>query len=193
MKLIVGLGNPGLRYKDSRHNIGFCVAKELAREHGVRMKKEGSIQALCARFRSGTQGVLLAMPMTFMNLSGSAVKGLAVKYKIELPDILVVCDDLDLELGSMRIRPGGSSGGQKGLASVIDSLGRSDFARLRIGIGRPGGNDGEAVTRYVLSPFGRRERKEKNEMLKNALLCCESWLHKGIEETMNVFNRRNLS
>jgi PTH1 family peptidyl-tRNA hydrolase len=124
-----------------------------------------------------------------MNLSGSAVKGLLKKYRIDLKDLLVVCDDLDLECGRLKLRPGGSSGGHRGLESIIASFASRDFARLRLGIGRP--LRGKDATDYVLSAFSRKEKEEVSSMIERATVCCSSWLTKGTTETMNIFNSRS--
>ncbi|MFH0918484.1 MAG: aminoacyl-tRNA hydrolase, partial [Candidatus Omnitrophota bacterium] len=130
-KLIVGLGNSGLIYAGSRHNIGFAVLKSLARSLKMNFKRDSSVWALVAKDKLLSQEVVLALPQTYMNLSGKAVKALLKRFKVNLPDLLVVCDDLDLELGQIKIRPQGSSGGQHGLESIIEHLGTQDFNRLR--------------------------------------------------------------
>ncbi len=186
MKLVVGLGNPGRLYANSRHNVGFMVVKELARSLKAAFRKEGN--ALTAKVKVGGEDVLLVQPQTYMNLSGSAVKPLARKYRARTADILVVCDDLDLELGRMRIRPEGSSGGQKGLASIIESLGTKELARLRIGIGRP---LPEHASQYVLAPFSKAERVELEEIIGRAAECCLSWLREGVVKSMDAYNRRS--
>ena len=137
MKLIVGLGNPGRQYADSRHNIGFLVLRALAAD--AVFKREPNVFSLTAKIRINREAHLLALPLTFMNLSGSAVEALCDKFDISLSDLLIVCDDLDLEFGSMRLKAKGSSAGHRGIQSIIESLGSNDFARLRIGIGRPRG------------------------------------------------------
>jgi len=131
---------------------------------------------------------VLALPQTFMNLSGVAVKQLLRKYKISPENLLVVCDDLDLELGRIKIRESGSSGGHRGLKSIIDSLGNKDFSRLRIGIGRPGGKEDAAD--YVLSSFTKKETETVNSVVNNACDCVNSWVAQGIDRTMNIFNQK---
>jgi PTH1 family peptidyl-tRNA hydrolase len=189
MKLIVGLGNPGSSYTQSRHNIGFMVVKALAKEKGLALKKDNSAAALSAKLKIDNQVVLLAMPLTFMNLSGIAVKQLVKKCKAGFEDILVVCDDLDLEFGRVKLKKDGSSGGQRGLESIIESLGSKNFHRLRIGISRPPARDDAAD--YVLSAFTRQEKIELKEIIGKALDCCLSWVFSGIDESMNVFNQRS--
>ncbi|MFA5410367.1 MAG: aminoacyl-tRNA hydrolase [Candidatus Omnitrophota bacterium] len=122
MKLIVGLGNPGQAYQGSRHNLGFSVIKSLAQSYRIILKKDSAAFSLSAKARVDSDKLILAMPLTFMNLSGIAVSALLKKYKLDLSSLLVVCDDLDLEFGRLKIRAKGSSGGQRGLQSIIDAL-----------------------------------------------------------------------
>lgn len=189
MKLIVGLGNPGEAYAPSRHNIGFTVVKAVAKKYKAALKKDYTISSLSARIKIAGQNVALAIPLTFMNLSALAVKPLMKKYKIDLNNLLVVCDDLDLEFGRLKIRASGSSAGHRGIQSIIDLLKKEDFARLRIGIGRPN-KDLEAAD-YVLSAFTKKEKMQVSEIIERAADCCQSWVTKGVTETMNVFNKRS--
>lgn len=189
MKLIVGLGNPGLIYAGSRHNIGFTVVKSLTRLLKVALKKDGSVSALTAKTSCGQHNLVLALPQTFMNLSGIAVKALLKKFKLEPQDLLVVCDDLDLELGRIKIRPFGSSAGQRGMASIIEQLGTQDFNRLRIGIGRP--KNPQDAARYVLAGFLRKEKALIELAQEDAVDCCLSWVENGIVKTMDSFNTRS--
>lgn len=186
MKLIVGLGNPGLVYAGSRHNIGFTVVKSLARSLKVVLKRDGSVSALVSKANRGQNNVVLALPQTFMNLSGIAVKALLKKFKVSFEDLLVVCDDLNLELGRIKIRPQGRSGGQRGIVSIIEHLGTQDFSRLRIGIGRP--KNPTDASRYVLSGFLRKEKAIVEEVKEDAVNCCLSWVENGIIRTMGSFN-----
>ena len=187
MKLIVGLGNPGILYQATRHNIGFNVVKLLAKRSKEVFKKDRFAQAFSVKVKIDDSIVLLAMPLTFMNLSGQAVKALLKKYKIKIEDLLIVCDDLDLELGRMKLAASGSSAGHRGMQSIIDSLASRDFCRLRIGIGRSGMDAAE----YVLKPFTRKERMEVDDLIERATDCCEYWVTRSIEETMNTFNVRS--
>jgi len=189
MKLIVGLGNPGRVYANSRHNIGFGVVKALAKGQKTVLKKDRFTPALTAKLRVAEERIILAEPLTFMNLSGSAVGPLLKKYKIDLVDLLVVCDDLDLEFGRIKIRPDGSSGGHNGLVSIIETLGTKDFARLRVGIGRPKANMDSAD--YVLTPFSRQESPELKEIIERAADCCLTWIEQGLTRSMNLFNHRS--
>lgn len=191
MKLIVGLGNPGSAYSGSRHNIGFLVVQSLAKVYKTQLKKERGVSAKTAKAKIGGQLLILAMPLTFMNLSGSAVKALVRKYKVSLEDLLVICDDLDLDFGRIKIRPGGSSAGQRGLESIIDYFKSQEFPRLRIGIGRPKADDIDAAT-YVLSYFNNSEKKHLKAIIKKASSCARSWLEKGVIESMNIFNQQKV-
>lgn len=188
MKLIVGLGNPGDTYKNSRHNIGFAVVRALAKVHEAALVKDRAVSCLCAKAKIGGHNVVLALPLTFMNLSGRAVAGLLDRYNACAKDLLVVSDDLDLDLGRLRIRPSGSSGGHRGLGSVIDALASREFARLRLGISRP--HPGRAGADYVLSPFLKKEKAVLDETIDRAVSCCEVWVKDGIAKAMEQFNRR---
>lgn len=188
MKLIVGLGNPGTAYQETRHNIGFLVVKELARSQKAEFKRGLFASSLTAKIKLKGASVVLAMPLTFMNLSGIAVKALAKKYKAGPGDLLVVCDDLDLDFGRQKIRPGGSSGGQRGLQSIIGSLDCADFARLRVGIGRP--HKGMDAADFVLLPFAKNESVELKCVIEKAAEAAASWAVSGITETMNVYNKK---
>lgn len=189
MKIIVGLGNPGRDYTDSRHNIGFLTIQALAREYRISFKRDKGTCSLSGRRIVHGEEVLLAMPLTFMNLSGTAAEVLLKKYAVGVSDTLVVCDDLDLELGRLKIRPSGSAGGHRGLQSIIDSLGRQDFCRLRLGIGRP--RSGEDAADYVLSAFRRGELARVKEMVERARDCCSMWVDEGITKSMHIFNTRS--
>ncbi|TAM43376.1 aminoacyl-tRNA hydrolase [bacterium] len=188
MKLIVGLGNPGLIYAGSRHNIGFSVIKSLARSLKASLKRDRSVFSITGACVLGRQSIILAMPQTFMNLSGIAVKALLKKYR-QLPEnLLVICDDLDLEPGRIKLRGSGTSGGQRGLESIIEHTGTREFPRLRIGIGRPPRSTDAAG--YVLTGFSRREKPLFDEAREKAVECALSWVEKGTVETMNMFNAK---
>lgn len=188
MKLIVGLGNPGILYKDSRHNIGFDVAKHLAKLEAIVLKKEKGILAVSGKGKIGKEEIIIAMPLTYMNLSGQAACELANKYNIGPDDLLVVCDEMDLEFGRLKIRPKGSSAGHRGMQSIIDVGCSQDFARLRIGIGRP--NEKDQTTKYVLSRFNKQEKSELKEVIDRAAKCCQAWVTEGVTESMSMFNRK---
>lgn len=189
MRLIVGLGNPGRSYVDSRHNIGFSLVKYLARNHKGSFKKEGGIAALTARVKIGRETAVLAMPLTFMNLSGIAVEALLKKYRLAADKLLVLCDDMDLELGRIKLRASGSSGGHRGLESIMAKLASRNFDRLRFGIGRP--PQGVEPVDYVLGVFTKKEKEILGLAIEHAAACCESWVNNGRSETMNAFNKRS--
>lgn len=193
MKLIVGLGNPGQVYAHNRHNIGFICLKHLARTQGIKLdKKQG--KARIGRGEVAGAEAVLARPQTYMNLSGESVVLLVRKFDIKLDDLLVIHDDLDLPLGKIRISRGSSSGGHRGVSSIIYSLGSQDFSRLRVGIGRPvpvGGHSqiGEDdIVRYVLNDFTGEEKRVITPvipMVSEAALC---FLSEGISQAMNRYN-----
>lgn len=183
--LIVGLGNPGAKYENTRHNIGFMAVDALAKKHNLSF---GKIEHK-AQVASGTiagRRVILAKPQTFMNVSGEAVGPLARFYKVDLPDILLVSDQLDSPLGSLRMRPSGSSGGQNGLKSIFQRLGSQDIARLRLGISRPPGRMDPAA--WVLSPFKGDDAILAAQVVDRAVLAMETWLKEGCEPAMNRYN-----
>jgi PTH1 family peptidyl-tRNA hydrolase len=185
MKLIVGLGNPGRKYQGTRHNIGFVVAAELARRHGDgRAKSEFQGETVTAKI--GDQRVLLLCPHTFMNVSGASVRAACDFYKIEPADVLVVCDDMDLPVGKLRLRSQGSAGGQKGLANIIRRLATEVVPRLRIGVGRP--PDNWDPVDYVLSKFTKEESDEIKLAIVTAADAAQDWVNDGIEFCMNKYN-----
>jgi PTH1 family peptidyl-tRNA hydrolase len=189
VKLIVGLGNPGTVYANSRHNAGYAVVKAIAQSRKTLLKRDLGTSSLSAKIKVGAKTVILALPLTYMNLSGSAVKALLRKYKIDLVDLLIVYDDLDLEFGRIKLRPSGSSAGHRGLSSIIDSLGVSELARLKIGIGRP--HRYVEASDYVLMPFAKKEKEEFFGIINSAVECCLSWVEKGVNESMNIYNKRS--
>jgi len=148
--VIVGLGNPGNRYRYTRHNIGFMVLEKLARDFKIDLKQK-SFDALWGKGKINGADVLLAMPQTYMNLSGTAVRQLVAFFKADINNLIVFHDDLDLPFGTIRLKTGGGNAGHKGLASITENLGSSDFMRVRIGIGRP--SDKSRIEGYVLEPF----------------------------------------
>lgn len=183
--LIIGLGNPGARYENTRHNIGFRAVERFAARHGLSF---GKIEHK-AQTASGTslgQRVLLAKPQTFMNVSGDSVQPLASFYKVPPERMIVVADDLDLPLGTVRLRKSGSSGGQNGLKSILQRLGTQDIPRVRLGIGRPPGRMDPAD--YVLSAWKGDEAIIAVEMQDRAVAAIETWLRDGIELAMSRFN-----
>lgn len=188
MKLLVGLGNPGDRYADTRHNVGFQVIDVLARRWSVDQWRDQQ-QALVARVRDGVEPVLLAKPMTFMNASGESVAGLSAFYKVPVGDVLVVLDEAALPLGRLRAGRGGSDGGHNGLKSVIARLGTRDVPRLRIGVGR--GDGRRDLADHVLGRFTEDERRLVEAAVLRAADAAVMFVTEGIERVMNAFNAAN--
>ncbi|MBI5678117.1 MAG: aminoacyl-tRNA hydrolase [Planctomycetes bacterium] len=184
MKIIVGLGNPGEKYLKTRHNLGFMVIDRLAQqlETGCIQKK---FQSLFCKKSVDREEVVLLKPQTFMNLSGIAVKEAVDMYKCPLQDLMVICDDLDIPVGKIRIRRSGGCGGHRGLESIADRLGSADFSRLKIGIGRPADGD---PSDYVLSVFSKEEEHMTTEAIEEACEALKTWVFEGIEACMNKFN-----
>ncbi|MBL7071063.1 MAG: aminoacyl-tRNA hydrolase [Candidatus Omnitrophica bacterium] len=182
MKLVVGLGNPGERYKNTRHNIGANVAKKFAKLHNISLRRQRYLSHF-GEGKVGGEDVKIILPLTYMNLSGEAVGSIVKDKKIALSSILVICDDADLELDTLRLRPKGSSGGHKGLRSIIEHLKSDSFPRLRIGIGKAGD-----LKDHVLSPFGKSEADlvEGIEAMASEAVVC--WITKGIEKAMSTYN-----
>lgn len=187
--LIVGLGNPGREYRETRHNVGFMVIDRLADQLGLRLTRVHH-KALTAAGVIQNQHVILAKPQTYMNLSGESVSGLARFYKVPLNQLMVINDELDLPFGMLRLRPGGGSAGQKGMQSIIDRLGSQDFPRLRIGIGRPAGSKQGAG--YVLKGFSPQERKELEFILERASEAVKTFVIAGLDAAMNQYNGSQL-
>lgn len=192
MKLIVGLGNPGKRYTHNRHNIGFHCIDLLAKRNSIQIKRSQCQSKVGGGAIAGVQ-VVLARPQTFVNTSGEAIKGLMLKYRISVDDLIIICDDLDLPAGKVRIRQNGGSGGHNGLKSIIAAIGTQDFCRVKIGIGRPPGEqetgmDEDAVISYVLGDFSPDEVKLIEPAIIRAVEAIESLLTEGIEAAMNKFN-----
>jgi peptidyl-tRNA hydrolase, PTH1 family len=183
-KLVVGLGNPGSKYEGTRHNIGFEVVDRLA-EGGAGVRFARKFDGLIAETEIDFRRVSLLKPETFMNLSGRCVAQALRFYKLELADLLVVCDDLSLPLGKLRIRGGGSDGGQKGLRDIAAHLGTEEFARLRIGIGERGPVD---AVDYVLGRFRSAERPVIDDSLILAAQAVAVWTTQGLASAMNRFN-----
>jgi PTH1 family peptidyl-tRNA hydrolase len=186
MKLVVGLGNPGRKYEGTRHNVGYMILAGLARKFGQPPLKE-KFHAEVMEAELGGQKALLMTPLTFMNLSGLSVAEAKSFYKISEQDMLVVCDDLNLPLGKLRIRVKGASGGQKGLEDIIRRLGTEDFPRLRVGIGNPPDNWDWAD--FVLSKFTKDEQPTVEQSIVRAIEAVEAWAREGIENCMNIYNK----
>lgn len=183
--LIVGLGNPGRIYRRNRHNVGFMTLDLLAAARGLEFSRRQA-KASIADGRFKRHKLLLAKPQTFMNLAGESVGRLVRFYRVALPDLLVVCDDLDLPQGSLRLRPSGGSAGHKGLRSIFEHLDSQDFPRLRIGIGRPPGRMDPAD--YVLQDMVGEERMLMDIALARAVECIQAFLTQGIQTAMTSYN-----
>lgn len=183
--LIAGLGNPGAQYRRNRHNVGFMVVDTLASAMGITLQRVEH-RALVGKGQLADDRLILAKPQTYMNESGNAVAPLMRFYKIPLAQLLVVHDDLDLPFGTMRLRPGGGSGGQRGIESIVNKLSTRDFARLRIGIGRPPGRMDPKD--YVLHDFDPPDLEYLPELLDRASAAIRCFIRDGIEQAMNEFN-----
>jgi PTH1 family peptidyl-tRNA hydrolase len=184
--LIVGLGNPGREYRETRHNVGFMLLDRLAVKLNTRFTRLQS-RALVASSVYNENKIILAKPQTFMNLSGQSVQGLVHFYKLPLTNLLVAHDDLDLPVGTLRIRPDGRSAGQKGMSSTIERLGTDDFPRLRLGIGRPPGQ--MAAPDYVLQDFSNADLAIISESLSRAVEAVLTFVEDGLDSAMNKYNR----
>ena len=184
--LIVGLGNPGREYQWTRHNLGFLVLEKLSETFGSKFKKSSLTNGVEALVKSQDRHVYLFMPQTYMNLSGTAVQRVLEKREIDLKNLLVVCDDISIPFGTKRLRSKGSSGGHNGLKSIIHHLTSDQFARLRLGVGQPGGN----MADYVLDEFSRTEKKQLPQFIDEAKESCLIWLDGGINKAMEQTNRR---
>ncbi len=183
--LLIGLGNPGREYRDNRHNVGFMVIDRLIiRLNAQGMKLQSKAIVTSAMYED--RKLILAKPQTYMNLSGQSAQGLLNFYKLPVENMLVAHDDLDIPFGTIRVRPGGGPGGQKGMASTIEQLGTKDFPRLRIGIGRPPGKMDPAA--YVLQSFSREEMKYLSEIVDRAADAALTFVVDGLNKTMNKYN-----
>jgi len=185
VKLLVGLGNPGRAYQETRHNLGFRVIDLFARNNGIPIRKK----KFNAQFGSGrfeNEDVLVLKPSTYMNRSGIAVSVFADYYRLGPGDVVVSHDDVDLPLGRIRLRHGGGDGGHKGIRSVIEWTGSADFVRLRMGVGRPEGT--ETIERFVLQTFRKDERATAASLVEQGVQALEVLLVKGLDAAMNEFN-----
>jgi PTH1 family peptidyl-tRNA hydrolase len=182
---IAGLGNPGKEYENNRHNIGFMALNRFVKKYGETFSKYEK-KGLIAKFQVENNRLILVKPQTFMNLSGQAIGPLVRYYKIPLDNVLITYDDIDLPFGAIRIRPSGGAGGHKGLSSVINKLGTNNFPRMRLGIGRPPGNQNAA--NYVLKNFSPSETDTLEIVLENSCEAMQVFLRDGIEAAMNKFN-----
>lgn len=183
--LLIGLGNPGREYRDSRHNVGFMLIDRIAVRldaRGMKLQSKAIVMSTTYQDRK----LILAKPQTYMNLSGRSVQGLIHFYKLPLTNVLIAHDDLDIPFGTIRLRPGGGPGGQRGMASTIEQLGTKDFPRLRIGIGRPPGRMDPSA--YVLQAFSRDEMKVLSEILDRAADAALEFVLNGLDKAMNKYN-----
>jgi peptidyl-tRNA hydrolase, PTH1 family len=187
MKVVVGLGNPGPRYRGTRHNVGFAVIDYLAQGPGAGSFRS-RFQAQTAELREGDLQMLLVKPETFMNLSGRCVREIVDFYKLPVEDLLIVCDDINLPLGKMRARARGSAGGHNGLKSIQDQLGTGEYSRLRIGVDAPALTHDEATVVHVLSRFKPGEQNVMDEAIQKAAQAAILWANKGIDVCMNAVN-----
>lgn len=187
-KLILGLGNPGERYRETRHNLGFWVVEEVARRRRIPLALTE-----CRSFCGWDAGVALALPQTYMNRSGYAARCFVERSSFAPENLLVVFDDIHLALGRLRLRRGGSPGGHRGMESIIENLQTNQVPRLRMGIAPEAADgleieSGEDLPSFVLAPFDREEKERVDEMVARAADACETWLESGVEAAMNRFN-----
>lgn len=190
MYLIFGLGNPGNRYQLTRHNIGFMVLEKLASGLEIDLKQK-SFNALWGKGKLKDKNVLLAMPQTYMNLSGNAVRELLAFFKAGINNLIVVHDDLDLPFGTVRLKTGGGNAGHKGLESIVENLGSSDFARVRIGIGKPA--DKARIESHVLERFAPPEEAELAPVIQSAVDATSEIILSDIQTAMVKYHTKNIS
>lgn len=186
MKLVVGLGNPGAKYRNTRHNIGFLIVDHIAAEEKVKFKRK-LCDAWIGEWSGDGEPVLLVKPQTYMNRSGECVKELLGEFGASASDLVVIHDDLDLPFGRIRVRPAGGAGGHRGVLSIMESMDDARFCRVRIGIGRP--PDGTDPTDFVLEPFSPEELGQLNEVISRAAAAVTTLLRDGIQKAMEQFNR----
>jgi PTH1 family peptidyl-tRNA hydrolase len=183
--VLVGLGNPGREYRDTRHNVGFQAVDQLCASFGIKLSRLQSKALIGTGLWEGSK-VVIAKPQTYMNLSGQAVSSLLRFYKVPLSQLLVFHDDIDLPVGTLRIRPGGGSAGQRGLASIIQQMGTQDFPRMRIGVGRPPGQ--MVAADYVLQNFSASDLEVISIVLQRSVEAARIFIHDGLEKAMNLYN-----
>jgi PTH1 family peptidyl-tRNA hydrolase len=190
MYLILGLGNPGSRYQFTRHNIGFMVLEKIAAQWEVELKQK-SFDALWNRGKVAGLNVLLAMPQTYMNLSGNAVRKLLIYFKADINNLIVIHDDLDLPFGTVRLKTGGGNAGHKGLKSIISCLGTADFMRVRLGIGKP--SDKSRIEDYVLQKFDSGETDLLQQIIQLAADAATEIVLSGMQTAMAKYHTKNIS
>ena len=186
VKLVVGLGNPGRKYEGTRHNFGFQVVDRLASDNGVLLKRK-LCDAVVGEWSADEEKIWLAKPQTFMNRSGDAVRELLQKFYLSADELVVICDDLDLPFGRIRIRPQGSAGGHRGVRSIIERIGGTSFYRVRIGIGRP--SEGVDAEDYVLQRFTTEESSAIADIVTRAADAVSMLIKDGGQRAMEQFNR----
>ena len=186
-KLVVGLGNPGSKYRETRHNVGFMAIDLMAKELGLTFSEERTFKAEVASTFLNGEKVYFVKPTTFMNLSGLAVRALLAYYNIPMEDFIVIYDDLDMEVGKLRFRQKGSAGGHNGIKSIISSLGTQSFPRLKVGIGSVKKDE---VIDYVLGKFSKKEMEILDNEFSIFRKIIESFVNVGIDKTMNVYNTK---
>jgi len=186
--IVLGLGNPGVEYKNTRHNVGYRVVERIASENRVKFKiSRGTFQYAVVKDKFGkTPPFIIAKPLTFMNLSGIAAKDLLEEFSESVTSLIVVHDDIDLDIGTLKIKKDGGSGGHKGVESIIKTIGSKDFVRIKIGIGRPGTKD--EVIDYVLIPFKRSEEEIIDNMVIEAIETVYDFINQGFEYAANRHN-----
>lgn len=187
-KLIVGLGNPGKEYAWTRHNLGFLVVRRLAEKFKIDFGLSSLKDGWTAEGRVGKMPFCLFLPRVYMNQSGIAVQEIIQKENRPLKNMLVVCDDINLPFGQLRLRPRGTDGGHNGLRSVIEHLGTEGFARLRLGVDPP--QQSQDAADYVLEGFDKQQKRKLDDFINEAMECCLMWLDGGINKAMELFNRR---
>jgi len=185
MKVIVGLGNPGTKYAGTRHNIGFDTVTALADKYSIKLKDKKFNGLIGEGFIEGEK-VMLVQPQTYMNLSGECVGMIAGFYKLDAEDIIVICDDINLDTGRLRIRAKGSAGGHNGLKNIIAHLGTEAFPRIRIGVGEK--TEGWDLADYVLARFSGEDEATMRKAIKNAVGAVETWISYDIGKAMNLYN-----
>lgn len=187
MKLIVGLGNPTREYQATRHNIGFDAITRMCDDYRIRLDSKEH-KAICGKGYIGGEKVILAQPQTYMNLSGESVRELADYYKLTNEDVIVICDDINLDVGQLRVRRKGSAGGHNGIKNIIAQLGTEEFIRIRVGVGaKPEKWD---LADYVLGRFPKEEEPVIREALEKVSKACECIITDGIDAAMNLYNRK---
>lgn len=185
MKLIVGLGNPGREYENTRHNCGYMFINSLVEKMGLKLKENKKLKCFLAEALVNGEKIILVEPTTYMNLSGECVKAVVDYYGINIEDILVISDDMDLEVGRRKIKPAGGTGGHKGLKSIIEHLGTEDIKRMRIGIGKPLNKE---VIDFVLERFGKTELNKLNETLDICYDILVDFINLKFDNFMNKYN-----